>query len=135
MQRTICFYVTRREKPVPAANSLRVKAGIAAAGGGTNLRKESQGKERDPASIQARAIDHVVALEDWDIVLDDDGTGEVADIVAIRMDGSDLRVLLVHCKYSSQDFSGSRVRTCMTSAARPKNRSGGGTTSMTCWPG
>jgi hypothetical protein len=42
-------------------------------------------------------------------VLDDDGTGEVADIVAIRMDGSDLRVLLVHCKYSSQDFSGSRV--------------------------
>jgi hypothetical protein len=76
---------------------------------GTNLRKESQGKERDPASIQARAIDHVVDLEDWDIVLDDDGTGEVADIVAIRMDGSDLRVLLVHCKYSSQDFSGSRV--------------------------
>lgn len=76
---------------------------------GTNLRKESQGKERDPTSIQARAIEHVVGLEAWDIVLDDDGTGEVADIVAIRMDGSDLRVLLVHCKYSSEDFSGSRV--------------------------
>jgi hypothetical protein len=76
---------------------------------GTNLRKESQGQERDPTSIQARAMAHVIGLETWDVVLDDDGTGEVADIVAIRIDGPDLRVLLVHCKYSTEDFAGSRV--------------------------
>jgi hypothetical protein len=76
---------------------------------GTNLRKESQGVARDTTSIQARAIQHVVGLQDWDVVLDDDGTGEVADIVAMQVDGPDLVVLLVHCKYSSEDFAGARV--------------------------
>lgn len=78
-------------------------------GDGMDLRKESQGRPKNTDSIQARAIQHVKGLEDWDVVLDDDGTGEVADIVAIRKQGTELRVMLTHCKYSSEDEPGARV--------------------------
>lgn len=76
---------------------------------GINLRVESQGPERNPESIQARAIKHVCAQADWDVIIDDDGPGEIADVVALRIDGNRLIVLLVHCKYSSEDKPGARV--------------------------
>ncbi len=76
---------------------------------GINLRKESQGAERDPTSIQAHTIAHLRTLTDWDVVIDDDGTGEIADVVAIRQDGRDLDVYLAHCKYSSRDEPGARI--------------------------
>jgi superfamily II DNA or RNA helicase len=74
-----------------------------------NLRKESQGHPPDPASIQAHVIGHLLETGTWDVVLDDDGTGEVADIVALRIAGDDLEVLLVHCKYSHADTPGARL--------------------------
>jgi superfamily II DNA or RNA helicase len=76
---------------------------------GIDLRKESQGVSRDVDAIQARAMDHLLSLHEWDVVIDDDGTGEVADLVALRVEGQDLRVMLVHCKYSSEDAPGGRV--------------------------
>jgi superfamily II DNA or RNA helicase len=76
---------------------------------GVNLRKESQGVDRDSDAIQARAMDHLLSLHEWDTVIDDDGAGEVADLVALRVDGRDLHVMLVHCKYSSDDAPGARV--------------------------
>jgi hypothetical protein len=45
----------------------------------------------------------------WDVVIDDDGTGEIADIVALKVEGSELLVNLVHCKFSSEDLPGARV--------------------------
>jgi len=63
------------------------------------LNVESQGPDRRPESVQARVIDHVAGLADWAIILDDDGTGEIADIVAMRIDGDLLRIHLTHCKY------------------------------------
>lgn len=77
---------------------------------GIDLRKESQGRERDATSIQSRVMTHVKQLADWTVVLDDDGTGEVADIVAMRIVGEELHVLLVHCKYSHGDQPGARIR-------------------------
>jgi superfamily II DNA or RNA helicase len=68
---------------------------------GIDLTVESQGPERRPDSIQARVIEHVLSLADWTVVLDDDGTGEVADVVAMRPDGDKLVVHLVHCKFVS----------------------------------
>lgn len=50
---------------------------------GINIKKESQGPGRDSDSVQARVVKHIRGLEPWDLVIDDDGTGEVADIVAI----------------------------------------------------
>lgn len=42
-------------------------------------------------------------------MLDDDGTGELADIVLLRRTDDALDVLLAHCKYSSGDKPGARI--------------------------
>jgi superfamily II DNA or RNA helicase len=76
---------------------------------GVDIRKESQGPERDAASIQHRVIETLMAEAEWEVALDDDGSGEVADIVLIRRDDRRLEVLLVHCKYSSEDAPGARL--------------------------
>jgi hypothetical protein len=71
---------------------------------------ESQGIEKNPESIQRRVIENLLADDPpWDVVFDDDGKGEVADIVALRKDGNTLHVHLVHCKYSHGAVPGRRV--------------------------
>jgi hypothetical protein len=75
----------------------------------TDLNVESQGRERNPRSIQARVIEYIKTLDSWDMIIDDDGAGEVADIVAIKIEGSELIVNLVHCKYSTGQ-PGARVK-------------------------
>ena len=77
---------------------------------GINLKVESQRKERIPHSIQRRAIAELKAdLDPWDLIIDDDGSGEIADIVAIRTDDEGLLIRLVHCKYSHDDKPGARL--------------------------
>jgi superfamily II DNA or RNA helicase len=76
---------------------------------GVDLKKESQGQNRDQDTIQARSLAELLTVRDWDVVIDDDGAGEVADLVAIKEDGGDLHVTLVHCKYSSEEKPGGRV--------------------------
>ncbi len=76
---------------------------------GIDLRKESQGQTRDATSIQARVIEHVLAAGDWDVVIDDDGSGEVADVVALRIDDEYLDIHLTHCKYAHDGKPGARV--------------------------
>jgi superfamily II DNA or RNA helicase len=75
---------------------------------GVDLHRESWGDGRDAATVQGKMV--ALTLDgEWDVVIDDDGPGEVADIVALReIDGS-LMVRLVHCKYSSQDKPGARL--------------------------
>jgi hypothetical protein len=74
-----------------------------------DLRVESQGDERRPDSIQAHAFQHLLTLDNWDLVVDDDGSGEIADLVAIRAEDNELRVHLVHCKYAQEGKPGARV--------------------------
>lgn len=77
---------------------------------GTDFRVESQTNDHLTHSIQYRAIAELKGdVEPWDIVLDDDGTGEIADIVAMRIDQEGLLIRLVHCKYSHGDTAGARV--------------------------
>ena len=73
-----------------------------------DLKIESQTKAKLANSIQHRAIAEL-RREDWDVVLDDDGTGEIADVVALRIDSEGLLVRLVHCKFSHADTPGARV--------------------------
>jgi superfamily II DNA or RNA helicase len=75
---------------------------------GTNFRVESQTKDKLSDSIQFRALAEL-RKEQWDVVIDDDGSGEIADIVAIRMDAEGLLVRLIHCKYAHGDTPGARV--------------------------
>jgi hypothetical protein len=50
----------------------------------------------------------VLEQEDWDVVIDDHGSGELADVVALRITDDELVVSLIHCKSTSGD-PGTRV--------------------------
>ncbi|MFC7708659.1 DEAD/DEAH box helicase [Micromonospora lupini] len=77
---------------------------------GTTITVESQTKDRLIHSVQYRAIAELKAESDpWDVILDDDGSGEIADLVAIRIDSEGLLIRLVHCKYSHGEAVGTRV--------------------------
>lgn len=77
---------------------------------GIRFTVESQTEERLANSVQYRAIAELKAEpEPWDIIVDDDGTGEIADVVAIRIDPEGLLIRLVHCKYSHDESAGARV--------------------------
>ncbi len=74
-----------------------------------NIRRESQGADRDPTSIQYRTVQALAAEAEWEIALDDDGTGELADVVMLRRDGDLLHIVFAHCKYSSEFEPGARI--------------------------
>ena len=78
-----------------------------------DLAKESQREERRPDSVQFRMIEHAKAEKRHEILMDDDGKGEAADIVGISLDNLTLPKLitvdLYHCKYSSGPEPGSRI--------------------------
>jgi superfamily II DNA or RNA helicase len=78
---------------------------------GVNLRKESQGPEKDATSIQHYVLQRILKGDfgAWDILFDGDGKGEVADIVALRRQGDKVSVGLWHWKYSSADEPGARI--------------------------
>lgn len=66
---------------------------------GVVIRNESRRRGEDEATVQGLMLARLRA-EDWQVVIDDDGPGEVADLVALSLDGDTLRVHLVHCKYA-----------------------------------
>lgn len=74
-----------------------------------DITRESQGPDRDPATVQAHAAARLTRLRDWDIIVDDDGTGEIADLVALKEEDNRVVVHLVHCKYSSRPEVGARL--------------------------
>ena len=76
---------------------------------GVNIRKESQGPNRDADSVQHRVIQQLAAEADWEVIVDDDGVGEIADIVMLRRDDRLLHVVLAHCKFSGADNPGARI--------------------------
>lgn len=76
---------------------------------GIDIRNESQGADRDPTSVQHRTAREVMQEAEWELVIDDDGAGEIADLVLMRREDETLRILLVHCKFSSEDQPGARV--------------------------
>jgi superfamily II DNA or RNA helicase len=78
---------------------------------GVDIKKESQGEEKDPSSIQRRVIDRILAGDygGFDAVFDDDGAGEIADIVKLKQEGNRVGVDLFHCKYSAAEMPGARI--------------------------
>lgn len=75
---------------------------------GTNIRVESQGADKNPQSIQ-RAIITDAQAENPFLVFDDDGAGEMADVIAMYNLDNEVLVRLYHCKYSSHDTAGVRI--------------------------
>lgn len=76
---------------------------------GINLRKESQGQNRDSDSIQYKVTEFIKSLSDWDLIINDDGSGEIADIVALKIDKGELLIHISHCKFSAEDTPGARI--------------------------
>jgi len=80
---------------------------------GIDITKESQREERRKDSVQYRMIEHIKAENRHEIVFDDDGAGEAADIVGINLDSQGqprlITVDLYHCKYSGGDVPGARI--------------------------
>lgn len=68
---------------------------------GIDLSKESQTEYKLKDTIQYYTIQKIKS--DYDFVFDDDGSGEVADIVAIKnINDAELIIDLYHCKYCSK---------------------------------
>ena len=74
-----------------------------------DITKESQGKGKNKFSIQNYVIQKLMTEFDYDIVFDDDGSGEAADVVAIKDLNDHIQVDFFHCKWSSSQKPGRRV--------------------------
>ncbi|MGG3792365.1 hypothetical protein [Geobacillus thermodenitrificans] len=73
-----------------------------------DITKESQGDEKRPDSIQY----HIISLlkqKNYDIIFDDDSSGEAADIITIRVENEQIFIEFYHCKYSKKSVAGARV--------------------------
>jgi superfamily II DNA or RNA helicase len=70
---------------------------------GIDLRKESQGDDKQADAIQNRVI-RELKKQKFDFIIDDDGKGEAADVVAVRVSGKGVKrtidVEFYHCKYA-----------------------------------
>jgi len=73
-----------------------------------NIQKESQGIEKEKDTIQYCVIRNL-QNKDYDILFDDDGSGEIADVVGIKDQGDQVLIELYHCKYSKEKLPGSRI--------------------------
>lgn len=78
-------------------------------GPGVDIRVESRGVDRRPDSIQAYMVQYLMAHQTFDVLIDDDRPGEAADLVGLRIEGDDLHITLVHCKYSTSGVPGKRL--------------------------
>lgn len=77
---------------------------------GVDITKESIWKQnfKRENSIQWRAAQHFIDGK-FDIVFDDDGSGEAADLVCFKEEDDCIRVALVHCKFTKGQTPGERV--------------------------
>jgi superfamily II DNA or RNA helicase len=77
---------------------------------GVNIEKESQHIERRTDSVQYRVIQEL-KKRNYDVIFDDDASGEAADIVTIKVDDLHkiINVEFYHCKFSGEKFPGARV--------------------------
>jgi hypothetical protein len=84
-----------------------------------NIKHESRwskGKYQDD-SIQEWVMDRC-RNEKFDIVYDDDGSNEIADVVCLREEDNSIRIRMIHCKYSSQPEPGGRIKDAMEVASQ-----------------
>jgi hypothetical protein len=78
---------------------------------GVDITRESKwrnGVER-PSSVQQFVISQLLADQTFGVIIDDDDTGEAADVLAVRDAGECINVYLVHCKFSDAQTAGSRA--------------------------
>lgn len=75
---------------------------------GIELKKEAQGTGKDANSIQYHVI-RKLKEQAYEVIYDDDGAGESADVVAIKTVDQRVEVEFYHCKYSKEETPGARI--------------------------
>ena len=75
---------------------------------GTDIRKESMGYGKDQDSIQWRWFNEIE--DDYDVIINDDGKGESADLIGLKISDNSIFLTLIHCKYSGSDEPGARLK-------------------------
>ena len=75
-----------------------------------NIREESQGEQKNTGNIQHKVIIEL-KNKDFDIIFDDDSSGEAADLITIKVDDISNRIYveLYHLKYSHGEIAGARI--------------------------
>lgn len=76
---------------------------------GIDIKKESQTAQKFVDSIQYRVIQHLKGLEKYDVIFDDDDSGEIADVVCIESKDNSINIDLFHCKFSRENEPGTRI--------------------------
>jgi superfamily II DNA or RNA helicase len=78
---------------------------------GVDIKKESIWKNgnvrRD--SIQWKAAQNFIS-EGFDVVFDDDSSGEAADLICMKEEGDYIRLVLAHCKFTTETTPGERIK-------------------------
>jgi hypothetical protein len=78
---------------------------------GVDLSKESMwkdgGERRD--SIQWKVAQHFIEGS-FDVIFDDDASGEAADLVCLKEEEDRIRLALVHCKFAGGEAAGERIK-------------------------
>lgn len=77
-----------------------------------NIQKESQTHEKFQDSIQYSMLQRLIKEDKHVLLMDDDDSGEIADIVGFKLfeEQKTLIIDLYHCKFSSEKKAGLRVK-------------------------
>ncbi len=75
---------------------------------GIDIKSESMGKGRIKNTVQYRSFERI--RDDYDVIINDDGSGEAADLVALKLTDDAIQMELVHCKFSASESPGARVK-------------------------
>ena len=70
---------------------------------------ESQTKNKIKNSIQYHVISNLKAEDKYQVIFDDDGSGEIADIVTLRDEEKCIYIEFYHCKFSGEKTPGKRI--------------------------
>lgn len=73
-----------------------------------NIKAESMGLCLDKNTVQYGS--YLDIRDIYDVIINDDGQGEAADLVALKVTENQIFLHLVHCKYSSGNEPGARVK-------------------------
>src|SRR5690606_35727060 len=77
---------------------------------GVNLRNEAQGiQPKKLDSIQYKVIEQL-KQEDFDIIYDDDYSGEIADVVAIKAHSDKIEIKLYHLKFALDGLVSNQIK-------------------------
>ena len=79
---------------------------------GVDIRKESIWKHGEfrQNSIQNKVYEELISSSNFDIIFNDDSSGEAADLICLKEHSGYIQLNLIHCKFSGSASGGQRVK-------------------------